>query len=79
MVGWQRTVPLLLAVVLLCSGRVKSKDILDEIGREWKMGLRPRQEDSNLQSFTGALGGVSASAVCFVATLSGDLKSVTDV
>ncbi|KFA61733.1 hypothetical protein S40285_10619, partial [Stachybotrys chlorohalonatus IBT 40285] len=38
-------------------------DIMDGIGAEWKMGLRPRQSGTNLQPFSGALGGASASAI----------------
>lgn len=41
-------------------------DMVDELAGEWKMGLRPRQAATDLQTFDGALGGVSAAAVCSV-------------
>lgn len=49
--------------VLLASAT--AVDITAELNSGWMMGLRPRQAAQNLQSFSGAVGGVSASAVCF--------------
>lgn len=48
-----------LAIIL---STVRAIDLADELAGEWKMGLRPRQETSDLQTFEGALGA-SAPAV----------------
>lgn len=50
--------------VLLASAT--AVDITAELNSGWMMGLRPRQAAQNLQSFTGAVGGVGASAVCLL-------------
>ncbi|KAL2110994.1 hypothetical protein VUR80DRAFT_404 [Thermomyces stellatus] len=47
--------------VLLASAT--AVDITAELNSGWMMGLRPRQAAQNLQSFTGAVGGVGASAI----------------
>ncbi|KAH7316488.1 hypothetical protein B0I35DRAFT_409681 [Stachybotrys elegans] len=49
-------------LVLLISS-VLATDMAAELSGSWKMGLRPRQSGTNLQPFTGALGGVTASAI----------------
>lgn len=54
------------AVVLVFSGAgagARALDIHEELQMGWKMGLLPRQATQNLQTFTGNLGGVAASAV----------------
>ena len=51
------------AMTVLLVG-VTAVDITAEMNSGWIMGLRPRQETQNLQTFAGTLGGVSASAVC---------------
>ncbi|KAJ3957666.1 hypothetical protein N0V92_005767 [Colletotrichum tropicale] len=54
------------AVVLVLSGAgagARALDIHEELQMGWKMGLLPRQATQNLQTFTGNLGGVAASAV----------------
>ncbi|KAF9871546.1 hypothetical protein CkaCkLH20_10957 [Colletotrichum karsti] len=50
------------AALLVLAG-ARALDISDELGMGWKMGLLPRQGSQNLQTFTGALGGVQASAI----------------
>ncbi|KAJ0371760.1 hypothetical protein COL154_000441 [Colletotrichum chrysophilum] len=53
------------AVVLVLSGAgagARALDIHEELQMGWKMGLLPRQATQNLQTFTGNLGGVAASA-----------------
>ncbi|KAJ0386763.1 hypothetical protein COL922a_003694 [Colletotrichum nupharicola] len=54
------------AVVLVLSGAgagARALDIHEELQMGWKMGLLPRQAIQNLQTFTGNLGGVAASAI----------------
>ena len=51
------------AMAMLLAGAA-AVDIAAELNSGWMMGLRPRQQAQNLQSFSGAVGGVSASAVC---------------
>ncbi|KAK1852101.1 hypothetical protein CCHR01_05253 [Colletotrichum chrysophilum] len=54
------------AVVLVLSGAgagARALDIHEELQMGWKMGLLPRQATQNLQTFTGNLGGVAASAI----------------
>ena len=52
----------LAAMVVLLAGAT-AVDITAELNSGWVMGLRPRQVAQNLQAFSGAVGGVSASAV----------------
>lgn len=52
------------AMAVLLAGAT-AVDITAELNSGWAMGLRPRQEGQNLQAFSGAVGGVGASAVCF--------------
>lgn len=52
------------AMAVLLAGAT-AVDLTAELNSGWAMGLRPRQEAQNLQAFSGAVGGVSASAVCF--------------
>ena len=61
MVFYARSVFATLAMLLVGARAV---DITAEMNSGWIMGLRPRQETQNLQTFAGTLGGVSASAVC---------------
>lgn len=61
MVLYARNVFAALAVLLASARAV---DITAEMNSGWMMGLRPRQEAQNLQTFAGTLGGVGASAVC---------------
>ncbi|KAF6809491.1 hypothetical protein CPLU01_02188 [Colletotrichum plurivorum] len=52
------------ATLVLSGAGARALDISDELGMGWKMGLLPRQAGSqNLQTFTGALGGVKASPI----------------
>ncbi|KAL0937736.1 uncharacterized protein CTRU02_207467 [Colletotrichum truncatum] len=60
------TAHVLSAVMLVLSSAgagARALDIGDELGMGWKMGLLPRQASQNLQTFTGDLGGVKASAI----------------
>ena len=57
-----------MAMAMLLAGAA-AVDIAAELNSGWMMGLRPRQQAQNLQSFSGAVGGVSASAVCAPAAI----------
>ncbi|GKT50765.1 uncharacterized protein ColSpa_10946 [Colletotrichum spaethianum] len=52
-----------LSAVAVASAGVMALDIGDELRMNWKMGLLPRQDTLNLQTFEGDVGGVKASAV----------------
>ena len=57
-----RTMNILSVVALLLAGAA-AMDMSEELADGWTMGLRPRASTANLQTFSGALGGVQASAV----------------
>lgn len=57
-----RKMNVLSVLALLLAGGA-AVDISDELADGWKMGLRPRASTVNLQTFSGALGGVKADAV----------------
>lgn len=61
MVFYARNIFAAMALLLVGATAV---DITAEMNSGWIMGLRPRQETQNLQTFAGSLGGMSASAVC---------------
>jgi hypothetical protein len=64
MFAFQATVAVALAILLASFAVVvEGVDIMDAVGAEWKMGLRPRQAGTNLQPFSGALAGIAASPV----------------
>ncbi|GKT92518.1 neurofilament medium polypeptide protein [Colletotrichum tofieldiae] len=52
-----------LSAVAVASAGVMALDIGDELRMGWKMGLLPRQDSQNLQTFDGDVGGVKASAI----------------
>lgn len=52
-----------LSVVALLLAGAAARDISEELADGWKMALRPRVSTANLQTFTGALGGIKADAV----------------
>lgn len=52
-----------LSVVALLLAGAAAIDISDELADGWKMALRPRVSTANLQTFTGALGGIQAEPV----------------
>lgn len=52
------------ALCLLVAGAVAGGDFVDEIRRDFKMGLLPRQAlQDDIQPFGGKLGGFSAASV----------------
>ncbi|KAK8068015.1 hypothetical protein PG996_007127 [Apiospora saccharicola] len=51
------------ALCLLVAGAAASEDFVDEIRRDFKMGLLPRQTlQDDIQPFNGKLGGFSAAS-----------------
>ncbi|KAK8102750.1 hypothetical protein PG984_015896 [Apiospora sp. TS-2023a] len=52
------------ALCLLVAGAAASEDFVDEIRRDFKMGLLPRQTlQDDIQPFGGKLGGFSAASI----------------
>ncbi|TDZ22951.1 hypothetical protein Cob_v004453 [Colletotrichum orbiculare MAFF 240422] len=54
---------LMICVLSTAGAGARALDISEELGMGWKMGMLPRQASQNLQTFTGDLGGVKASAI----------------
>lgn len=42
--------------VMMAAVVLASMDIANELAGEWRMGLRPRQASTNLQTFSGSVG-----------------------